>query len=689
NYQLQNSNPDQDFFSASMNGRLLKVSFNNSFSYTKGNLNDSINVANRLAGRIGKLNLTHNLNYRDIQPKFRPNAANIETFTGDVSISGRLSQDSRIAGGFTYDIKDKAKISLFRLSTGMRLSKKINFNSQIDYKPQSTVKWRVNNSLSWSSKKATFYSSLSYDADDQWAVSLGLTFSLGYDEHQDDWLFSSQNIIAGGTMDINSYLDQNNNHQLDEGDLALPGVKYGHLKQWEGISSNDQGRVSLPFVSSYSPTLISPSSTFGVTPSTSSYAVYTHPGSRIKAQIPFTVRTSVSGFVLLTDEDGDPLTNTNVFLNNVKGKTIDQTDTDDDGYFEFNNVRPGNYTVLVDPTALGSRTLRSDPGSLQFNTMPAGGFLELGVLAAVPASQNVSESTRVVKATIDNYEPLEDVEKLLGIRTFASDAGDTTIAGPSPSDISTTTRPDNFAETDNAADNISSPNPLIPVSTQVLQSASVLAPQAAAPVPQLKRSSVQSPSAATLPNAGSGFALQFGVYSTASLTNDLIKTLKNSGINALSYFDKQIMGYRVLVGPFNSQAQARLKSSEIKGRGFDNFTRSWPAQVSPPAKSSSTSSTQANSASGIPAALPEKGFAIQMMVAQSQKSIDDITSNNRLGNDLYQIKKAHQGGTLNVLLKGHYLTRVQAQQAISGLPAQWRSKTWIRPVGDLRAEQVN
>ena len=52
----------------------------------------------------------------------------------------------------------------------------------------------------------------------------------------------------------------------------------------------------------------------------------------------------------MNDEDGEPLVNTTVLLNNAAQKRVNTTTTtDEDGFFEFNDIEPGNYTVLIDP----------------------------------------------------------------------------------------------------------------------------------------------------------------------------------------------------------------------------------------------------------------------------------------------------------------------------------------------------
>lgn len=688
NYQTENANPDRDLITGSFSGRLYKVSYNNIASFSTDDITDTFSAINRLSSKIGDLNFTNILNFRKVKQKTLNALAESESFTGSLSVAGRLLENTRLSGSVTYDIKESGDIDQLRLSTNTRLTNSLNLNNQVEYFPDGASKWRVNSGVSWATRQATFNSSLSYDDNGQWSVSLGLRFSLGYDHHNSEWMMNAENMASSGTMDITSYLDQNNNRQLDEGDVALPGVSFSPAKQWQGVKSNAKGKAILPFISSFNPTTVNPAWVLGVSPSTRSYSVYTHPGSRIKAQVPFSVKTTVNGFVYLNNIDGDPMATANVLLQDMAGNTIEQNTSDEDGYFEFIDIHPGQYQIAIDPAALTTRTLRSDPGSLRFTTPPAGGYFELGVLLAVPISQQVSEVSRVIKPTIDNYEPIEEVEKLLGIQVFSPQGQDTTIAGPSQTDVSTIKPIDTFTQIGETPATIAGNMPKAPVAAQMLQSASVLSTPKAKPQPkpQLKRSSVRRVGQSSMPTTSSTsrFALQFAVFSTASLTNDLIKTLQAAGFKAQSYFDKQLMGYRVLMGPFDNQQQATNKSNELKGQGFDNFTRSWPQQTLP-TNSNNGHSNNTNAATGLPA----NGFTIQLMVAQSQKSIDDTTANNMFGDDLFQIKKSSQGKLLNVLLKGRYLTRVQARQAVNGLPQQWRSKTWIRPVADLRASQVN
>jgi septal ring-binding cell division protein DamX len=666
-YSKNNSITDSDLISASFSGRILNLNYNNQVAYNNTTSNKNFSASNRLSGNIGNLSLSHNLIYQNF--KFS-NKLTTETLIADITLAGRLTSDFRISGGFNYDLKDQGKVNLFKLNSGYRISERLNLNTQLDYNLTSETKWRMNSSLSWSGKNATFYSSASYDAHDQWTVGLGLTFSLGYDHHNSNWLMNAQNMAAAGTLDINSYLDINNNHNLDEGDIALPGVKFGPLKQWQDIQSNKNGKAILPFVSTYNAASINPSWADGVTPSTPSYSVYTHPGSRIKAQIPFTVKTTVVGFAMFDDADGEPLTSTNILLKNKLDIVVREMKTDEDGFYEFIDIEPGRYDIFIDPKELSTRTLKSSPGKLEFNTPHAGGYFELGVIAAVPKSRTGVAKSKKVEPTIDNYEPIEELQNLLGIDFFASKNNNKIEEKETKINLNTEV----LSQQNDSPLIKQQPNNQVKdtvISIPMLQSSKVIATKP----PELKISSVinnYKPEKQTISNRGNIFALQLALYSTAESANDFISKLARKNLTAIKYYDQKASGFRVLMGPFNTKADAWLKSNELRQQAISSFIRSWPTENSSEINKDSNSNN-----------ITFNGFSIQLMVAKNQHSINAVINKQQLGDDLYQIKKQENNQELIVLLKGHYQNKKQAQQAVNNLPKKWRDNSWIRTSADL------
>jgi hypothetical protein len=413
NHDFQGVNVQSERYSGSLSGRLSHFFINNIASLNRIDDREILNITSRLATQVAKISLSHVLQYNQFSNINKTSVADSESITGEVSAAGRLTANSRIAASASYDLKNNAEIRRVKLSGSFRFNDNINWSGQVEYFIDSINDWRVNNALSWVTDDMTFYSSMAYDAIDSWSVALGVRFSLGYDYHNNNWIMSGRNMTSSGSLDINSYLDQNNNQRLDEGDVALPDVQFGHVRQWQGIRSADNGQAILPFVTPFRATNFSPKWVDGVSPTTKSYAVYTHPGGMIKAEIPFTVKTTVIGFVLLSEEDGEPFASAEVQLVNQQGVVISIIDSDIDGFFEFIDIEPGQYQVRLKQEFLATLALQSSPSKLAFTTPPAGGYFELGVILAVPLSQSVADLVKVVTPNSGNYESISEVEKLL------------------------------------------------------------------------------------------------------------------------------------------------------------------------------------------------------------------------------------------------------------------------------------
>jgi septal ring-binding cell division protein DamX len=670
NHDLQGINVKGEKYSGSLSGRLNQVFMNNLASFESSETRDVLNLSNRIATTFSQVSFSHVLQYTQFSIKTNQLIPDIEALTGAISAAGRLSENSRVAASVNYDLKNNAEIRRVRLSGSLRLMEDINWSSQVEYFIDKDNDWQLNSALSWVTENMTLQSTVSYDAAESWSVALGVKFSLGYDHHNNNLIMSGRNMLSTGRLDINTYLDQNNNQRLDEGDIPLPDVEFGHVKQWESIRSAENGQAILPFVSTFRATNFTPMWVEGVSPNTKSYAVYTHPGSMIKANIPFTVKTTVIGFVLYNGEEGEPLVSTQVQLLNPQGEVVKVIDTDLDGYFEFIDIEPGQYQVMINETSLADAALQSNPGKLAFTTPPAGGFFELSPILAIPLSESVTELVKVVIPNSENYEPIYEVEQLLNRVNNNDELSDDSETETETERATKGSSEDEYIEGSILEKDsiLKSAHVMVPTSQQA-PSTELNQAKMIAPVSQVSIGSLSAP-------AGS-FALQFGAFEREYIAKALIDNLLNGGIKAVSYFDETSKIFQVLTGPFVSRGEANEKALEFKNRGFDNFIRNWPKILSNPADTGQVTDDNAPP-------LLEQGYTIQLMGARNQKSIDDAINDEVLGADIYQIEKNYQGKPFYVLLKGQYENAKLAQEGVSSLPEQWRIKSWVRPVSNLR-----
>jgi septal ring-binding cell division protein DamX/type II secretory pathway predicted ATPase ExeA len=78
---------------------------------------------------------------------------------------------------------------------------------------------------------------------------------------------------------------------------------------------------------------------------------------------------------------------------------------------------------------------------------------------------------------------------------------------------------------------------------------------------------------------------------------------------------------------------------------------------------------------------PATHFTLQLFASSSSKGLKDMAERSRLTGDLAQFNMWQQGRSLNVLVKGSYANRKQAEQAVAELPSS--VKPWIRSMGSI------
>ncbi|WP_057832183.1 carboxypeptidase regulatory-like domain-containing protein [Colwellia sp. TT2012] len=655
-FQTKNTGINQESIEVSLSANIFDIYSANQVSFKTNEQTDTLDFTNRLSKNLGLINLTHYLNYRKESPN-KLNTPSTSFFTGNINIAGRLSPTIRIAGGLIYNLKKNAEINSLYFNNHWSLSDQISLHNRVEYLPQSKTHWRLENSLVWHTSKAFFNSSFSYDALNQWSVGLGVSFSVGFDNNNNDWIISNKNIGNSGTLDINSYLDLNNNQRLDAGDVALPNVSYTPSAEWQDIRSNAHGKATLPFVNTFAPTRFRASWNDGVYPSTNSYTVFTHPGSHITAEIPFVVTTTVTGFVLFNDINGKPFTGAKVQIKN-NNNLIDEVTTDEDGFFEFEELDPNAYTINIKDKALSSRNLKSDPESLAFTTPPAGGYFELGIITAVPLGQENISTIRTVLPTSDNYEAILEVEQLLNIKTLEKV---TVIKNKILSPLRTTKVLEENIQPQRNLKFLSQGAEQTLKTTRSLKNLTA----------KLENKKIKA----------TQWIVQVSALSTKDLPDDFIVKMQSANVKTTSYFDANINMYRIIAGQFDSKEQAQLYSDKLQLKGIHTLVKYLSI------------SKDINKLKAMDK-IALNGFTIQLIAADNKSTIDAIMSDISTKqnhdkvdkNEFYQLTQETQNTVRYLLLKGHYSTRIQAENAVQLLIEPWKSNTWIRKTEDLRTK---
>jgi len=326
---------------------------------------------------------------------------------GNFNVSGGLG-DWRMSSAINYDAVDDFNISAVNLSLSRQFKNRLNFNNQLNYWPgkDSHERWSFKSTASVPFDLFSLSAAASTNANKEWEVSLAVSFSVGYDHHNNRLNISRNAAYGGGTLEINSFLDRNSNNILDENDIPLAGTEFGPIGAWRNQKTGADGRVVLQGLPAALPMRFYGHWNDGVTPSVNGYNLYTHTGGYIKLDVPFTIKTDVAGYIN-AQRKGEivPVANVNIELLDSNDEVISTTLTNFEGFFEFNGLAPNNYSFRVAQQSLSVRHLVSNPARYTLSTPKRGGYIEMKEFMLLPEGKQTVIASEEVELTEDNYDP--------------------------------------------------------------------------------------------------------------------------------------------------------------------------------------------------------------------------------------------------------------------------------------------
>lgn len=343
-------------------------------------------LSNQLSTRAGIFNLTNNLRYskfKILTPDSMP--INRDSILGNLSVSASIPRFS-VSATLNYDPEKSDPILK---SSSIKARKTLtdpmdnNHYIQAQYFPLSDAsrRWAISHSIGWLSEDYLFTYSSSYDSNDNWAVNLGLRFYLGYDHRNNRFIMDKEFSGGSATLDVHTYLDRQVNGVPDVLDYNLPDVTFTGNRRWSEFRSNKEGRTILPGVYANSEFAFSGKWQEGSATYNQDYVVYTHPGAYVDVNMPFYLITDLTGFVVRQQSGQEiGLRTVQVQLLDAENKVQQTTETDQDGYYEFLNLRPNIYTVRVAKDYLLDKGFTGSIVGINVTTSGKGGYVELPTL---------------------------------------------------------------------------------------------------------------------------------------------------------------------------------------------------------------------------------------------------------------------------------------------------------------------
>ena len=340
-------------------------------------------LSNSIFYNYKRLRFFHSAIYSRVSQDFNGEKLIVNNVNGSFGVSGSLFNNLRLSADIKYDpqkddpiLKSSRLTAQYKWEDPFLLNHYFTFNYQPLAEPDN--EWQLNYNLAYETTDYRLSLNSNYKANNEWSFGLNLNFFFGYDYYNNRPLTSSSFSAQSATLDIHTYLDRQLNGESDVLDYDLEGVEFYGNNDWQGLTTGKSGKILLPGASVNSPFSFGGTWKNGTQTFNTDYVVYTHPGARIDVNMPFYLSTEVASFVYRETENGEiPVSQLKIELVDNDGVVVQTTASDEDGYFEFTNMKPSQYTVSINRQSLHDKALTADTLGYKFNTPRVGGFTEL------------------------------------------------------------------------------------------------------------------------------------------------------------------------------------------------------------------------------------------------------------------------------------------------------------------------
>jgi len=283
--------------------------------------------------------------------------------TGDVAVTGWLPNGQRISGSASYQVGEDTDLKSLTLSTSKSLSSTLSSYLSLDYSLGNDDTAIIESGLSWDTGQFVLSPSVSYSDEDGVGALLTLSFSLGHNPVSNKLHFSSQKKTGQGSAAALVYHDANNNQKRDKDEPPLEDVQVRSLQTRRNGYTNEQGEYYFNRLTAFSPTDIEINKSTLEDPfwepSIAGVAVIPRPGQTNRVEIPVVTTGEIDGTILFVDKQGKQLelSRVKVTLTNSEGEIVKTTSSEYDGFFLFDKVFPGTYTLHIAPEDIKANQL--------------------------------------------------------------------------------------------------------------------------------------------------------------------------------------------------------------------------------------------------------------------------------------------------------------------------------------------
>ncbi len=312
--------------------------------------NDSLDVTARTSANIGRVSATAELAWRTERRKFGPDPPGaLEAGLLANARIGRIRLRGEARFRLTPETRFRSATLVGEWSAGGSLLHPHDWRAELGYDNELG---RARAGLGYVRRFDKFALSASAEVASDGAVAAGLNiaFSLGADPRAGrSFRVTSEKLASQGSTLVRVYRDTNGNGRRDAGEAAEKGVQLSAGRVPVDALTDANGEVIVDGLEPFQPVLLGIDASslpdLLVQPSTPGMVVTPRPGIALAVELPLTSAGDVDG--TLARVGGGTVEGVDLELVDAEGRTAATTRSDFDGFFLFEGVPYGRYTVRI------------------------------------------------------------------------------------------------------------------------------------------------------------------------------------------------------------------------------------------------------------------------------------------------------------------------------------------------------
>jgi len=323
----------------------------------------SHSLLNRLSTSAGPLLATHRITWR--RATGGPTAGGHPDQAHGTLLLSTLGRGAAARGELAYRLAPAAEFQSVALSGDLRLGALGGIRARCG---RSFADHSTTASLGWNRSFSSVAVGITGEAGDAgtYTVSLSATFSLGRDPTRGGWTARAEPLADKASATVRVALDRNRDGQLDPGDAPLEGVRLQvNGRTLEEIVTDRRGEAFLPYLPAHRALDLTVDEASLGDP----YWVAMPAGQRVLLRpgapptLEFLVQETgeIEGALFLrTDEEVRAMSGVKMQLLDASGRVVQEVPSAYDGFYLFQRIPLGRYTVGVEPELVRRARLQAE-----------------------------------------------------------------------------------------------------------------------------------------------------------------------------------------------------------------------------------------------------------------------------------------------------------------------------------------